>query len=86
MGWYAGRARDRYPNRRQLGNATRCEATRPEARQPGELRGKIELRRIDVRYDNGAPLVLNNINLPIANSNKVASGDGRRRGGSCRQP
>ncbi|WP_432974278.1 peptidase domain-containing ABC transporter [Dactylosporangium sp. CA-233914] len=48
------------------------EPVRPRAAQPAELRGEVELRGVDFRYDLGAPLVLKDINLRVAPGTKVA--------------
>ncbi|MER5334628.1 peptidase domain-containing ABC transporter [Micromonospora sp. NPDC002717] len=48
------------------------EPARPQAHQPVELRGEIELRGVDFRYDLGTPLVLKNIDLRVAAGSKVA--------------
>ncbi|MEV0731953.1 peptidase domain-containing ABC transporter [Polymorphospora sp. NPDC050346] len=48
------------------------EPARPQAPRPGALRGEIELRGIEFRYDLAAPLVLRNIDLRIAAGTKVA--------------
>ncbi|WFB11305.1 peptidase domain-containing ABC transporter [Streptomyces sp. LX-29] len=48
------------------------EPTRPQALQPAGLRGEIELRGVDFRYDLGAPPVLKDIDLRVAPGSKVA--------------
>ncbi|MET7668332.1 peptidase domain-containing ABC transporter [Micromonospora luteifusca] len=48
------------------------EPVRPQALAPEGLRGEIELRGIDFRYDLAAPLVLKDINLRVAAGTKVA--------------
>ncbi|MGC4808931.1 peptidase domain-containing ABC transporter [Micromonospora sp. DT228] len=48
------------------------EPTRPQGLQPSSLRGDIELRGINFRYDLGAPLVLRDIDLRVAAGTKVA--------------
>ena len=48
------------------------EPAQPDAVRCTELRGEIELRGVDFRYDLAAPLVLDNIDLRIAAGTKVA--------------